>query len=396
MKIACLQEQIKKGLAIVNRAVPSRTPLPMTKNVLMTAKDDRLRLSATNLEISITTWAEAKIETEGEIAIPATLMNELVNSFSNEVTNMEVLEGTNTMRVECGHGLANVNGSDPADFPPVPSIGNGTAATIESRVLKAAITKVAFAAANEDSRPILQGVETTISEDRLIMAACDGFRLAVFDGALLAPAPDETQMIIPAKNLSELVRLLPDDETTVDITLGQDNRQALFRINTANAIEFTSLLIQGAFPKYDHLVPTEHQTTTVLATADLQQAIRTTAIFAKDNNIICLEIDAEAGKITTSAKSAETGNSRNEIFSRSLEGDNLKISFNSIYLQTAIAALHSLDTTLRTKGPMDPGLFTPVQDRPAQPSQNGEVDSEVLAASYDKYFHVIMPMSIEN
>ena len=189
MKISCLQDQIKKGFAIVNRAVPSRTPLPMTKNVLMTAEDGRLKLSATNLEISITTWVDAKVDTKGEIAIPATLMNELINSFSNEVTNLEVQEGAKVMRVECGNGLVHINGSDPADFPPIPSIGNGAATSIQSRALKTAITQVAFAAANEDSRPTLRGVETSISDNRFSLAACDGFRLAVFEGPLMGPAP---------------------------------------------------------------------------------------------------------------------------------------------------------------------------------------------------------------
>ena len=193
-----------------------------------------------------------------------------------------------------------------------------------------------------------------------------------------------------------MVRLLPDDETPVEITLGKDNHQALFRINTPNTIELTSLLISGAFPKYDHLIPTDHQTTAVVATADLQQAIRTTSIFAKDNNIICLEIDAATGKITTYASSAETGNSRNEIFSQSLEGDDLKISFNSIYLMSAVAALNSASTNLKTKGSADPGLFTPVEDvQPLSPSDE-ENPSNALPAGPEKYFHVIMPMSIQN
>ena len=394
MKISCLQDQIKKGLAIVNRAVPSRTPLPITKNVLMTTEDGRLKLSATNLEISITTWIDAKVDTQGEIAIPATLMNELINSFSNEVTNLEVQEGTKVMRVECGNGLANINGSDPDDFPPIPSIGNGTATSIQSRALKTAITKVAFAAANEDSRPTLRGVETSISENRFSLAACDGFRLAVFEGPLMGPTPEETRMIIPAENLSQLVRLLPDDETPVEITLGKDNHQALFRINTPNTIELTSLLISGAFPKYDHLIPTEHRTAAVIATADLQQAIRTTSVFAKDNNIICLEIEAATGKITTYASSAETGDSRNQIFPQSLEGDDLKISFNSIYLLSAVAALNSPNTSLKTNGPADPGLFTPVED-PGSLSPTDEDPSNAPASSQENYFHVIMPMSIE-
>ena len=179
MKLSCLQENLSHGLAVVGRAVANRSTLPITQNVLLTTENSMLKLSATNLEIAITTWIGVMIEEEGAITVPARLLTEFINSLPSERLDLEVEQG-GVVRVVCGHSEARIHGTDAAEFPPIPTVGEGTVVRLDPQILKSAISKVAFAAATEESRPVLTGVEVKLKENRFAMAAADGFRLAVY------------------------------------------------------------------------------------------------------------------------------------------------------------------------------------------------------------------------
>ena len=161
MKLSCLQENLSRGLGIVGRAVASRATLPITQNVLLATDQSMLKLSATNLEIAMTTWIGAMIEEEGAITVPARLLTEFVNSLPSERIDMELQPGSGVLHLRCGRTEANINGADASEFPPIPTVEEGVAANIETAALKGAITRVAFAAATEESRP--GGLPVTIS-----------------------------------------------------------------------------------------------------------------------------------------------------------------------------------------------------------------------------------------
>ena len=184
MKISCLKEDLVHGLSVVNHAVATRTPLPITQNVLLCAKESKLKLSATNLEIFITTWAGAVIEEEGEITVPARLLTELVNSLPNERIDLELPEGSGLLHLACAQATAHMNSVDAKEFPPIPDIDEGMTVLVDPQALRTAISRTAFAAAAEDSRPVLTGVEMKLSGSKFTMAAADGFRLAVHHGEL--------------------------------------------------------------------------------------------------------------------------------------------------------------------------------------------------------------------
>jgi DNA polymerase-3 subunit beta len=149
MKLSCLQENLSRGLAIAGRAVASRATLPITQNVLLSTDQSMLKLSATNLEIGITTWVGGMIEEEGSIAVPARLLTEFVNSLPNERIDLELLPGTGVLQLTCDRAEARIHGADANDFPPIPTVDEGVSAKINPQVLKAAISRVAFAAATE-------------------------------------------------------------------------------------------------------------------------------------------------------------------------------------------------------------------------------------------------------
>ena len=167
---------------MVNHAFATRVTLPITQNILLSAKESKLKLSATNLEVFITTWADAAIQEEGEITVPARVLTELVNSLPNERIDLDLPEGSGLLQLTCARAKAHINGADAKEFPPIPEVDEGITVLMDPQALRTAISRTPFAAATEDSRPVLTGVEMKLSGSKFTMAAADGFRLAVHRG----------------------------------------------------------------------------------------------------------------------------------------------------------------------------------------------------------------------
>ncbi len=380
MKVSCLQENLSHGLAIVGRAVASRATLPVTQNVLLSIDQSMLKLSATNLEIGITTWVGANVEEEGAVTVPARLLTEFVNSLPNEHIHLELQAGSGVLRLTCSRSEAHIHGTDANEFPPIPSVEDGVAAQIDPLMLKSAITRVAFAAATEESRPVLTGVELKLSGQQFTMAAADGFRLAVYRGTLQKAVDSEIQVIVPARTLNELNRLLVDQEEPVEIMMTPARGQVMFRVLGSQKVEVVSQLLQGSFPNYEQLIPQTYQTRAVLDLPLLLRAARTAAIFARDgSNIIRLQVvpgdGAGGGKLVISARSEEVGDNQDEVDADAIEGTEGKIAFNSRYLLDVLSVLERGKVTLETASSSSPGVFRPT--------------------GADDYVHVVMPMFVQ-
>ena len=381
MKISCLQENLSRGLSVVGRAVATRATLPVTQNVLLSVDQSMLKLSATNLEVAITTWTGAMIKEEGSITVPARLLAEFVNSLPSDRIDMELQPGNGLLQLTCGRSEAHINGTDASEFPPIPSVDETVAAQVDPLVLKSAISRVAFAAATEESRPVLTGVELKLSGDRFSLAAADGFRLAVHQGALVQPVESEIKVIVPARTLNELNRLLADQEEPVDIMMTPAKGQVMFRVRGNENVEVVSQLLQGSFPNYEQLIPQSYQTRAVLDLEGLLRTARTAAIFARDgSNIIRLELvpaDGDEGqaKVKISAKSEEVGDNQDEVNVDEIEGPEGKIAFNSRYLLEVLSVLERGKVALETTTSSSPGVFKPTDS--------------------DDYIHVVMPMFVQ-
>ena len=379
MKISCLQENLSRGLAVVGRAVATRATLPITQNVLLSVDQSMLKLSATNLEVAITTWSGAMVEEEGAITVPARLLTEFVSSLPNDKIDLEIQPGSSVLQLTCDRSKATIHGTDASEFPPIPTVDDGVSAQVDPLVFKAAIARVAFAAATEESRPVLTGVELKVEGERFSLAAADGFRLAVHHGALISPVDTEIKVIIPARTLNELNRLLGDQEEPVDIMMTPAKGQVMFRIRGRETVEVVSQLLQGAFPNYEQLIPDHHDTRAILDLPALLRAVRTAAIFARDgSNIIRLELvpsNGGGGKVVISAKSEEVGENQDEVDADTIEGNEGKIAFNSRYLLDVLTVLEKGKVALETTSSSSPGVFRPT-------------DSE-------DYVHVVMPMFVQ-
>ena len=378
MKLSCLQENLSKGLAVVSRAVATRSTLPVTQNVLISTDQSRLKLSATNLEIAITTWIGASIEDEGAITLPARILTEFVNTLEGDKIDFSLPEGNGILNISSGRSKATINGIDAEEFPPIPTVLDGIRAVVNAGVLKKAISRVAFAAATEESRPVLTGVELKIEGNDFSLAAADGFRLAVQKDKLTEPIDGNIEVIIPARTMNELNRLVSDDSEEIEVVMTPTRGQILFR---SGDIEIVSQLLQGNFPNYQQLLPEEHSTRSIFDTNALQRAVRSASIFARDgSNIVRTQLvppteDDDNGKALISARSEEVGDNEDVVDAESLEGEESKIAFNSRYLMDVLAVLDKGNVVLETTTASSPGVFKPVED--------------------DGYTHVVMPMFVQ-
>ncbi len=384
MRLSCLQENLSKGLAVVGRAVPTRTTLPITQNVLLATDRSMLRLSATNLELAITTWVGAMVEEEGSVTVPARLLSEFVGSLPAERIDVSMEPGQATLSLACARSDARVNGVDADEFPPIPTVDEGLVARVDAQALRTAINQVVFAAATEESRPVLTGVKLEMEESQFTMAAADGFRLAVHRGELLEPVGEAVSTIVPARTFNELNRFLGDQEDPVEMTVTQAKGQVLFRLTD---VEVVSQLIQGTFPNYSQLIPQSYQTRTVFGLQGLLRAARSASIFARDGSgIVRLQVVPGAeegsgedgagrpGKVVISARAEEMGDNQDEVDTL-VEGGESKIAFNSKYLLDVLQVMNLPEVALETSSPSSPGVFKPTDS--------------------DSYVHVVMPMFVQ-
>ena len=376
MKISCLQEHLAKGLGIVGRAVALRSTLPITANVLLSSDGGRLKLSATNLEIALSCWIGAEVETEGAITVPARLLTDFVNSLPSEQIEMSLAQRSRQLKLVCARNQANIGGMDADDFPPITTVEDGGSLELDPETLHTAISQVIIAAATDDSRPVLTGVDVVMEGDELTLAAADGFRLSVRHLKLAKAVPERVEVIIPARALAELNRLLPEETEPVEMTFNATRTQALFKLKN---IELVAQLLQGTFPNFSQLIPDSHESRAVVDVSEFLRETRIASIFARDGSgiirIQCIAGEELApGKMTISARAEEIGDNMGEI-DAAVEGDAAKIAFNSKYLQDFLQVLDGGRVALETNGPSKQGVLRPVGD--------------------DSYIHVVMPMFVQ-
>src|SRR3712207_6152311 len=232
MKVTCLQENLAKGLSVVNRAVASRTTLPITQHILLATDGGRLKLSATNMEIALSCWIGAKMEDEGMVTLPARFLTPFIESLPNDKVELALQPRGRQVKIQCGRNQATIGGMDAEDFPPIPTVEGDATIRLEPSTLRKALTQVVFAAATDDSRPVLTGVHTKVEDNEVTFAAADGFRLAVHRLPLAEPARASFEVVVPARALAELNRLLGDQDDAVEMTLNATRTSVLFRLNS--------------------------------------------------------------------------------------------------------------------------------------------------------------------
>ncbi|HEU4674082.1 MAG TPA: DNA polymerase III subunit beta [Candidatus Limnocylindrales bacterium] len=368
MKLSVMQENLARGLSVVSRAVSTRSTLPVLANVLLKTEDAGLKLTATNLEIGITYWVPGKIDTDGAITVPARLLTDLVNSLpSSERVDLE-LGAAELLYVSSGPFATHIKGIDADEFPAIQTAGERPTTRIAQKVLREALEETIFAAATDEARPILTGVLARFEGDRLTLAAADNYRIAVKTIQTLDPVT-ETSVVIPARALAELVRVLAETDEPVDVILAQARNQILFHVE---GVDLVSRLIDGQFPNYQQVLPASHSTRAVLERDELLRAVRPAALIASSSaNIVKLAIASNGSSGVTVTANADVGDYTGSVGAE-VEGDGTTIAFNARYLADVLTNVDAEQFALELNGPLSPGVFKPLDD----------VD----------YVHVVMPV----
>jgi len=377
-----MQENLAEGLSVVGRVVPTKSTLPVLSNVLLSTRDGELQLTANNLELSVAHRVAASgIERDGEITLPARLLQDYVALLDHgQKVELDLNPKTHKVHLACGRYEANIAGIDAEDFPPIPQVSGGPSFSIPAGTLKDTIGGVVFAAAPDDTRPVLAGALLRISGGTLTLAAADGFRLAVRT-VELPESGTELTMIVPARTLTEVARLLASaaEDDPVAINTTPNANQVYFSFGKT---EITSRLIEGQFPDYERIIPPESKTRVKLSTTDFLRATRAAAVFARDNsNIVRLECspakdnaELALGSVLVKSTSAEMGDNEGNL-DAVVDGDDTQIAFNGRYLRDALEAIDTPEVLLQITGPSSPGIIKPAGE------PNG-------------YIHVIMPMHV--
>jgi DNA polymerase-3 subunit beta len=381
MKISCLQENFHKGLQIVGKAVANKTTLPVLNNILISTDGGRLKLAATNLEVGITHWIGCQVDQEGAITVPARLLTDFVSSLPNDHITMNLDERTRTLHLKCARFEANIKGISSEEFPIIPEVSEKPIARIPAPQLKEMINQVAFSASTDDSRLQLSGVYVQIEGREMLLAAADGFRLAKRTTSLDTPVESAVKLIIPAKSMLELARVLPDDEgenaEPVSIVITSNRNQVVFRHEN---LEVTSRLVEGNYVDIQRVIPSDWSSRTVIPTAELLKSVRMASIFAKDSaNIVRLQVEPGAdltpGVLTISANAAEVGDNTSQM-DCTVDGEAGQIALNGKFLLDVLNVMRTPQVAIETKTYQSPAVIKPV----------GE----------DGHLHVIMPMYLPN
>ena len=391
MKLSCLQENLHRGLNIVGRAVATKSALPITSNVLMATDQGMLKLTGTNLEIAITTWIGAMIETEGETTLPHKLLADLVNAMPSDRVDLTLgepeedapNETTTIMRINHGRSITRMNSMDAKNYPDVPKVDPDSIIEIPVETLRTGIRLTTFSAATDESRPILTGIMILLDGEKVTMASADGFRLSVYSKELPLELANPIKVVIPARSLQELDRILSQQSAPVKMHIPDDHNKVMFKLEN---VEMVTQLLRGDFPNYDQLIPESPDTVAIVDIDQLKRAVQSAGVFARDgSNIVRLEFaplpghaEPESGKhpgrLTISASSEEVGSSTDELDIDNIDGDAAKIAFNVRYLTEAINIMDKGQVSIALNTPSTPGVMR--------------------MADNEQWTHVTMPMYV--
>jgi len=347
MKLQVTQENLAKALNSVARVANTRNALPILGNVLLKAEDNRLSVSATNLDIAISHFIGSKMSESGAITVPARLMQDFVSSLPGGVIDLE-LDDTK-LKIATDQYQSTINGTSAEDFPVMPAISNGTSWQIPSTVFKKGLQQTVLAASGDDARPILTGVYFHTHSGKLYMVATDSYRLAEKE---LVSNKETISLLIPSGAMQDMLRILGDDDEMVTIT--HDDQQVLFSVGE---VELVSRLIDGKYPDYRKLIPSKFEVKASLKKDDFANITKVSSLFARES-AGSVTIKVEEGSQQVSIRSVASQLGENTASAAANITGSGEVTLNSRYLLDALHVLTGDTITFSFNGKLDPCLLT--------------------------------------
>jgi DNA polymerase-3 subunit beta len=352
MKLTITREQLQEGLVAVAASVPAKTTLPILSNILLEATKEGIRLSGTDLDISVSTTVSASVDQEGAITLPARKLVEIVRELPSAAIRLTA-SGEQRVSIECGRSRFRLLGLPREEFPAFPNVKFEGGWRTSSRELQKLIGHVAFAASTEESRPILNGVLWELRPERMRMVATNGHRLARMDVPTSeTQGASQADLIVPPKALEQIRRLF-DTEETVEIARSENH----LGFRTSGTQIFTRL-IEGPYPNYEQVIPRENDK---VATADrtaLTAALRRMSIVASDQTHR-IRMAFANGSCKLSVQTPDLGEAQEEL-NVSYEGDPLEIGFNAAYLLEILKYIPTDEVRMTFKAPERAATCEPV------------------------------------
>ncbi|MFA6194950.1 MAG: DNA polymerase III subunit beta [Patescibacteria group bacterium] len=332
MRLVCKQENLKRGLNIVGHVTAKNINLPILNNILIKAEGGNIELISTNLEIGVVHQLRGKIETDGQFTVDSKLITEYVNLL-NGSENVKLEEKEGELKLECGSYKTKIKGELAKEFPLIPVIPKDGYFSCQINDFKKALNSVIFAVSNSENRVELTGVLFSFLKEKLSLAATDSYRLAESEiDVVNSGAKDDVKVIVPAKTAQEFLRILNSIdmsslESEADVRIYIADNQILF---TVDSVDLISRLINGHYPDYKQIIPTQSQTKVIVERQELMRAVKASALFSK-TGINDVTLKFSKNKIIVSAFSGASGESQVEV-EATVEGGENEITINYRYL----------------------------------------------------------------
>ena len=321
MDLTVDQSTFSRALRLIARVAPARATLPILQMALLHCEQGHLTLTSTDGDLGVSTRLAADVAAPGRTTLPARLLDDYVGQLPAEPVRLTLDTEQRRVRVSCGRFAANVATMEADDFPTFPAADAGTALDLDAGRLREAIERVAFAAARDESRPVLSAVLFAFGPDGLTLAAADGFRLARARLPEAAAAPQ--QLLVPARAATEFGRLLADAEAA-RLLRTPDGRGVYL---AARETTLFTRLIEGRFPDIDRVIPREWRTRAVVETASFRQAVRVAGLFG-GGEARPVVLEAAPDRLRLHARGDETGEAESEL-PATVEGDPQAVALNT-------------------------------------------------------------------
>lgn len=350
MEFSCSKDVFDKQLQYVSRVVTVRPGMPVLSHILLETDKNILRMSATDLEIAITTHIPAEISQEGTFTVPAKLFQEFIHQNPDERISFSL--ESNELVCTSTKVTARIPGLDPDEYPALPLVKPGASYRLPFQDLIQAFRQVVVACAHDSARPILTGVYIKMENEHLTCAATDSFRLGEKKVTLSVPTGDAKELILPSRTVQELIRIgatLPDVQ---EIEVELDDQQALFRIDS---VELYSRLLIGSFPNYHAIIPKQTEVKAEVMTSELVQSLRLLNVFSQSGIANVLFEITEAGEMNVSNYGSGRGTTVHTLYAVIEPGFvPLKVAFNAKFLLDACGVVQADHLDLLFSGSTKP------------------------------------------
>jgi len=343
-----------KKLQLLSGVLNSSNTLPILDNFLFEVNNDHIKISASDLETTLTTSVDAKSKEQFKLCIPARLLVDTLKTFPEQPLTFNVKKDNFAVEISSDFGKYKLNGYNGEEFPKSPVIEDGASVTLPADVLSRAITKTIFATGNDDLRPVMSGVYFDFSEDGLIFVATDAHKLVRYTRTD-TKANGKSTFIMPKKPLNLLKNMVTNTNDDVKITYNESNAHFSFDDTT-----LICRLIDGKYPNYEAVIPTNNPNKLTIGKDALQGSIRRVSIFSnKTTHQVRLKISGS--ELAISAEDLDFANEANERLTCAYEGEDIEIGFNSRFLGEMLSNLDSDDVVLEMSAPSRAGIIVPSQ-----------------------------------